>query len=1126
MSDFVNPSLLNAHALPAPITEAHAQAGNHVRVSHHPLLGLPVAPFILQRAQPKSRKHVIYRHDARFWSETGVLSLPVTVTPDRPITVELGVGAGRTCIWVSLTARPRDHRPPSVPPVRDAAPAIRPDAPAAGLRAIAGQPGAARDLRLSPALGDLVRRPSFTGGGISGGGAAPAPAGLQVSAFVGSVSQGPAFVGRRSAAPYSLSAPGIVELRVTGSGIITRIDWIAGEDEQKLDWQTISALNLPHAGGRRYMAITDPIGLAKDRVARQAPKRRPMHDTTGAPLPSTAPAFSEGEELDRVKTLTHPVMPDLDRLITDPVPQLEQMVVETVTNPAGDPLVTGADQTSTVEFSRLQRVLQAQGDAGCATFLGYKERDKDFVEVEDRLVFYRVLGYFRDPAMTKRPDAALSLAIAQVPLSARTRDEASVTSEVRERLAGWLSQAGHEIDGTTLEKAGDYMALSTLAVADRLAPPDPVDPPAPGAGHHVQWLPSPASAPLREVEIPVAGVMVGAVLAHGRVQPRPGGAYVNLNPDTGGGWRVPLMLGVQGADGRTVPIDPPGQGFVFDRAAGPAAARYHLAQADRFGRWSPFAGADAAAGPRPKPPKPNLRATYTQPAIAVAATTGGQIEALVALPEAASLAPGSFALSRVRLFAQHVADGPSPGAPIVLPVTEANVSTAVSVEPVSPRADGEPDRRAVPIRFAGPVLGLMAVRRMILTAQWVDTAGQVSVMSEPARLRMADPRPPALMPIADTLLYASRPDATGLSWVERTWPHAGGSNARYAVYYTDETRLLAHLKDTGQSALAETLRANPDRAARAGQYRSRQSGFPDRLFERLDNAVVETGPGQMGFRHAISAASRILNAYKIVPESAISGARPDISAADMVLYGVPNSDPPPRPSLAVTLVAPQGAEPDLVAEVTVTLPKGVTAGQTCRLYRTRAGNPDPLRCPVVVQVPFGPPDPVTGAQRAVIRDTGSAEIAPAARLLPFVRYTWFADAQGAAESGSSVPGRWGQVSDPLTLAVVPADAPAAPGFVAFGGVGVADGLSDATLRLSHPALSGAPAMGPYILRLERALPGAAMMTVFDGAIGAAPVEVRPSGDAPGFVTPIGTRYRATLFDPIGRASAPLAVTLT
>ena len=515
---------------------------------------------------------------------------------------------------------------------------------------------------------------------------------------------------------------------------------------------------------------------------------------------------------------------------------------------------------------------------------------------------------------------------------------------------------------------------------------------------------------------------------------------------------------------------------------------------------------------------------YTQPTAAQAPTQGGLVDAMIPLPEAETLAPGSFPLARVRLFASHIADGPTPGTPVALPMVVAAVGTAVPIPSPGPGAPSPGN--AVPVSLAGPILQPMEVRRMILSAEWEDTGGQVSVRSEDVRLRMADPRAPVPVPIPETLLYSSRPDATGLAWIERTWAQPAGSPIGWAVYYTDETRLLAHLVATGDTATADALRANANRAARAGTYRTRQADFPDYLYERLDGVVVETAPGMLGFRHAVSGSSRVLNGYKIVPESTISGARPDLAAADLVLYGVPNSDPPPRPSVKVRIVPPETGEPALVAEVTVTLPAGVTPGQTARLYRSRAGRTDPLSAPVVATLPFGAADPATGAQVAVFRDIGAAQVKASARLAAFVSYTWFADAQGASESGSTVSGLWSRASDPVTVAVIPPAAPAALAFDRWKGTAVAGGLADAVLIATHPEALSPPAMGPYRVRLERALPGQPMVVVAETAVGGAPVSLSASDDAAGFVTPTGTRYRATLIDPVGRAAPRLDVTLT
>ena len=48
--DYTHPALMSVHGIPVPLDEPHAQVGNHVRVSTHPLLGLPIAPFIFDVA--------------------------------------------------------------------------------------------------------------------------------------------------------------------------------------------------------------------------------------------------------------------------------------------------------------------------------------------------------------------------------------------------------------------------------------------------------------------------------------------------------------------------------------------------------------------------------------------------------------------------------------------------------------------------------------------------------------------------------------------------------------------------------------------------------------------------------------------------------------------------------------------------------------------------------------------------------------------------------------------------------------------------------------------------------------------------------------------------------------------
>jgi hypothetical protein len=242
----------------------------------------------------------------------------------------------------------------------------------------------------------------------------------------------------------------------------------------------------------------------------------------------------------------------------------------------------------------------------------------------------------------------------------------------------------------------------------------------------------------------------------------------------------------------------------------------------------------------------------------------------------------------------------------------------------------------------------------------------------------------------------------------------------------------------------------------------------------------------------------------------------------MVFYGVPNSDPPPRPAVTVRLIEPQAGEPDLVVEVTVVLEAGTTRGQTARIFRTRGTQADPMHAPLVADLPFSAPDPVTGQQRAVLRDVGTAGIAPAARLAAFYRYQWLAQAQGAPESGSDVPGMWSRASDPVSLATVPMQAPAAPMFDGFGGTTVAGGTQDLTLAISHPLGLAPTALGPWRYEVLRAAPGEDPALMATGSVGAVPFTV--ADPVAGGVTPSATRFTVRLFDPVGRPTPALSLT--
>lgn len=1097
MPSIVPPNLFNLAGIPDDGTDPHIRPGNHLRVSHHPRFGLPVAPFIIQRAQVEGEQSLSLRRDAVFRDAADhVLTLPIHVQKGDRIRATIPQGATVQCVMVAMITRPSSD-------------GLRRERPRPERRPlILNRPDLLTERRLprevaSPEAIRMTHIASDKGGA------------LRMRAYGATMGEQPTLLGERREAPYTIGAPSIAEVEITGDGVIVDLVWLAARDLDKLEWVPIGVLNLPHKDGRRYLSVTDPIGRAEANLREQAPQRRPLQETSGATSPTASPPFTDADESDRVHALSAALATDLDALIDGPDLPLIASETIAVTDAAGTPLA-GAPDESSIEIGHLVRVLQGTLDPGVAAWLGYKDLDR---EPPDGLSLYRAIGFFRHP---------LSLGTQPVDLAGLQIDDAIPLSDRRLHAANvfrlWVSLAGNVLDEEGqelvggLEDAGDYLVMAATAAIARNAVPAP--PPAPDVLQpaHVAWLPVPPPGAVREVVTPLKGLLAGATLAAEREQPVPGG-HGQLNRELPSGWHVPLTVGLTSLeDGALLSQQDGRQGVIGDRAAGPDAARYHVAQQDRFGRWSEFANRDAGPALRPRPPRPVVLGTYQSPPAALAASTGGTLTLRVPLPEDDSLAPGSRPLTHARLSFRHHGEGETPAVPIALPDVTASVGTAIVVD-VPPA--GEAPHRAVPVVVTGPILQPTEQRRMVVTAVWVDSDGQVSAPSEQLRLLMSDPRPPAQLDIPDVLLYSARPDATGLAWVERSWDAGAGAN--YAVYYTDEVRLVAWLRGQGRFVEAESIAGTANRAARAGLLRAIQTDFPDHLFERLAGAVSSPSAARRRFRHAVSGSSRVLNGYKIAAEAAGSGARPALGALPIVFYGVPNSDPPPRPAVTARLCPAEPGEPPLVVEVTVEIVPGVTPALTARVFRTRGELADPLHAPVVADVPLSAPDPVTGRQSAVLRDTGTALVAPGAVLTPFTRYQWIAQVQGAPESGSSVPGMWSRASDPVSATTVPLEAPAALEFDSFGGTAVPGGTSDLTLTVSHPDDLASTREGPWRYEALHAYPGQEWSVFAEGAVRELPLVLsEPAGE----VIPLGTSYRVRVYDPVGRPSPALDLVMS
>jgi hypothetical protein len=1132
---------MNAHALPVDIREPHAQVGNHLRVNTHPLLGLPVAPFVVQRAVIDNRKLLNTRETASYFDVRGnAVTLPYTVTPEKPLRIEIDLGApAGMCIWAEVQGisaedldrpSPSDADPPSNPTV------FNPDRLFTGRfndGLIGRVTGDLRrdllgDLRntdlFRDRFGSIIDRPPVDVPPVR-----PTPVlarRLSVEGFV-NAAQGEATIGRRTGVPLALSAPGLVTLKVTGSGVVGGLRWIEANDPQRVQYETIAIMNLPHKGGARYLPINDAEAIARARAADQAPKRQPLQETVNTPAPDAAPLANAAFERDRIASLTPTLAGDLEVLINDlGADQFDHLVTERVLDE------NGVDRGS-AEMRRIDRLFQAQADPGTASLIGYKMRDGDFPESENKIVFYRVAGFFHDfprsllqELLDISEDELFDAAVGRVPLAERTMPRDKLATMVQTLAGQRLKLPPGAV--AQLEAHDRYMVLGTVAVADRMAVQDPVDPlvivppTSEEAAARTNWLPVTRGAARREVQVKLAGGRIGGLIAAGKREPATGtpSGYFPLNRKNGPGFHLPLMLGLRFDDETGLPVTGPGEGFVGDRNAGPTAIRYHVAQTDRFGRWSAWNGAVTPPGVRPRPPMPHIQGYYKQPTPAQAVSHGGIITAHVPLPGPEALAPGSNPIVTVRIIADMV-DEQSDVVIEHIGVFDRPVSSRVPVA-------NPPGTFRIAHEFPGPILPPMARRRARLTAVFIDDAGQLSVPSEPHRIRMNDPRAPAQPPIIDTLLYSARPDVTGLAWVEHRWTPPA-EPPLYAVYYTDENRIRSHLETETETAVLEAIDAAPDAAARAGVLRANQGLLPDHLFERIDDAVRPFNSGQMGFRHGLSGSLRVLSGYKIAAESP-NGGKPDLRALDILFFGVPNSDPPPRPTLRLRPGTPSTGEPEHVVDIDINLVAGVTEGQTWRLRRTRGAASPVTALPIVALGAMGPKDAATGIQTAQFRDTGPVEIAPAAQLQPWVRYAWVAEVQGAPESGSvatgrAVPGRWSQPSDPVSLILVPSAPPVAPGFERFNGAAAPGGLRDVLLRMTHPGPLDGASMGRFRLRVSRRLPGEGMTILSEEDLDPRP-PLTALGSGSGEVVPFGAEYHVVLIDPVGRASAALVVTLS
>lgn len=1098
----VTPFLFNVHALPAHPSLAHLQPGNHLRLAHHPLLGLPDAPFIVRRARFENIERFATRRDA-VWvdSEERVLTPPFTLRPGNPVTAYIALASGETCIWAQINADPSsgsvsgEERPGTI--VRPI-PAPRPTTPLTPLSPSPLNVNIRDRVNLDPRERFNPGPPLDT----------PA-SGMRVEAYVDSLN-GPAFSAARLEPRFAFAAPGIVELRMSGRGTVTGLLWLETRDLERVQFAPWRALNLPHEGGPRYVSLSGARGLAENRVHEAAPKRMPLQETLGTADPAAAPAHTPPDELDRVRSLSVEIEQDLDALIHDlSADERALEVAQTLRDETGRDL-------GSLTVRRLTRVLQATLDPGVAEYLGYMTLDRDFDKLDDAVVFYLVDGYFRpkapereDPDEPSDTQRAFDELVQALPGSAQLVTPEEVVHQLETdlgdveagELEGGLIDAFRKIDGPVWR-------IGCVAVADLGAPPLP--PPAPRIDGHEDkgWLPAPLDAPRRQIEVDVSSGLVAGLMAAEKNDPA-GRPPRSLNAANGDGYHLPLTLSLETDESGEVRNPAPGQGFIGDTGAGPDQIRYSIAQQDRFGRWSEWTRATVDAGVRPAPPQPVFQAYYEMPAIAEP-MPAGTVLVRVLVPEIESLPPGGEPVQTFRLVVQDLTSSGT------------SVITEEVSDPLNPPA--LPD--VLEFSFAAPLLAPTEMRRLRLVATWRDTAGRTSIDSQPVNLKVRDPRPPAQLTVPNTLLYSARPDVQGRALIEYRWSPLPGQD-KVAVYYTDENRLTAFLEaealgDAATQTVLDAVRAAANAPARAAQFRLNAHMFKAFLFERLDVTPASAPGGRLCFQHYVSGSLRILSFYRLSAETD-SAARVPLETLPIISYGIPNSDPPAKPILDVR-PDPRSA-PAYAALAQVRVVPGVTEPVRMRLRRSSLSGNNPFQMPLVGESAITP-EMEDGFLVSEMVDVGPLLIAPDAGLKPWVSYFWVAEVQGAPEPGSTVAGRWSLPSDPVSLAFTPPGPPApAASAEALGRFVPPDHYEDVELVFDHPETLNGGAFGDYVLRVYRRRPGEAQVQLAEHRMsGGGPFSVPGMNTSdPADQASVGTIWRLVLIDPLGRASTPFDI---
>lgn len=457
-------------------------------------------------------------------------------------------------------------------------------------------------------------------------------------------------------------------------------------------------------------------------------------------------------------------------------------------------------------------------------------------------------------------------------------------------------------------------------------------------------------------------------------------------------------------------VRPGGQAWALsDGTCPPEPATYGVAAADAFGRWSQWGVENLAAGALVPPPAPVPEAYY-QPAEMTPiddSLRAGTVR--VAIPVPSHMPPGGAPIDAAHIRLEGAGSS----------VIDSRVLAVGAVEELTVVLDGPPLARGE--RLDG-----------LLVIVTFDASG-VGSADGTARVRAADPRPPAALAIPETLRWTTRSDALDSSRICLEWsPQPGHESHRV---YVATTRTLVPYFDglAGGTDVREALSSpSMPMADVVAALSPHGDALPRSAFELVTSTAVPSERPE--YELVVPGRSRLLYLVRVTSVGANGVEEPWSDAPALFYLAVPPTVKLQPPELNVAVADASAA----TIRLTLTLRNGQRAA-AWRAFRTTKpdlavpGKMSELTTATLTLPPQPSPAPAPTQDMPAIDaplltldydDTGPTTISPAIALQPWRTYFYRAQVQTESEPGAP-PGVWSDLCRPVRTTIIPNEQPPA-----------------------------------------------------------------------------------------------------